>query len=150
MTQIRQLVSYPSISIGSVLIFFLAATTEMFNGFSWQTRTLEVRADRLPPDLDLSNPVNVLQMSKTHSSLGALVHPVPFIPPINGAFVQHFGQDSTVVSVSASPRPGSSFPIGSGSPLPASPNPGAIVNAHGGNGKNVFVGNVSSILLQSP
>jgi RNA recognition motif-containing protein len=37
----------------------LLATTEeagraidMFNGYSWQTRTLEVRPDRLPPDLE--------------------------------------------------------------------------------------------------
>jgi len=25
---------------------------EMFNGYSWQTRILEVRLDRLPPDFD--------------------------------------------------------------------------------------------------
>lgn len=25
---------------------------DMFNGYSWQTRTLEVRPDRLPPDLE--------------------------------------------------------------------------------------------------
>ncbi|KAJ3773554.1 hypothetical protein FB446DRAFT_641481 [Lentinula raphanica] len=29
---------------------------DMFNGYSWQTRILEVRPDRLPPDLDSLNP----------------------------------------------------------------------------------------------
>lgn len=28
----------------------------MFNGYSWQTRVLEVRPDRLPPDFDGLNP----------------------------------------------------------------------------------------------
>ncbi|KZV95857.1 RNA-binding domain-containing protein, partial [Exidia glandulosa HHB12029] len=29
-----------------------ARAVEMFNGYSWQSRTLEVRPDRLPPDFD--------------------------------------------------------------------------------------------------
>ncbi|KAJ3788478.1 hypothetical protein GGU10DRAFT_262743 [Lentinula aff. detonsa] len=29
---------------------------DMFNGYSWQTRILEVRPDRLPPDFDSLNP----------------------------------------------------------------------------------------------
>ena len=28
----------------------------MFHGYNWQTRTLEVRPDRIPPDFDGSNP----------------------------------------------------------------------------------------------
>ncbi|KAF8314959.1 hypothetical protein DL93DRAFT_2037341, partial [Clavulina sp. PMI_390] len=42
---------------------------DMFSGFSWQTRTLEVRSDRIPPDLDLSNPLNALQFSKAQNSV---------------------------------------------------------------------------------
>lgn len=30
---------------------------DMFNGYSWQTRILEVRPDRLPPDFDSPSPV---------------------------------------------------------------------------------------------
>ncbi|KAF8331279.1 uncharacterized protein EI90DRAFT_2846920, partial [Cantharellus anzutake] len=37
-----------------------AKAIEMYNGYSWHARTLEVRADRIPPDLDLSNPMNTL------------------------------------------------------------------------------------------
>lgn len=50
------LVSIQSLScplkISIILIHFLQ---EMFNGYNWQTRILEVRQDRLPPsDLDIS------------------------------------------------------------------------------------------------
>jgi hypothetical protein len=31
---------------------FLTADPDMFNGYVWQTRTLEVRPDRLPADID--------------------------------------------------------------------------------------------------
>ncbi|KIK68533.1 hypothetical protein GYMLUDRAFT_154317 [Collybiopsis luxurians FD-317 M1] len=46
---------------------------DMFNGYSWQTRILEVRPDRLPPDLDSLNP-NPGSFS-TISSPGAFVSP---------------------------------------------------------------------------
>lgn len=56
---------------------------DMFNGYSWQTRILEVRPDRLPPDFD--NPLGVAPsapgfgngVSNVPSSLGA----PPFGPP---------------------------------------------------------------------
>ena len=122
---------------------------EMFNGFSWQTRTLEVRADRLPPDLDLSNPMNVLQFPKNHTS-GPMMYPMTFIPPVNGSFVQ-----STPVSVSTSPRLGNGHPSLSGiSTSPPSNNPvnllstGLISNGTGP-GRNLFVGNVCIVCRRS-
>lgn len=48
----------------------------MFNGYSWQTRTLEVRLDRLSPDLDptLQAP-NPLAAAYTHSAINGMLAP---------------------------------------------------------------------------
>jgi hypothetical protein len=43
---------------------------EMFNGYTWQTRVLEVRPDRLPPDLDLN-------INNNHNNVSALGLPGP-------------------------------------------------------------------------
>lgn len=45
---------------------------DMFNGYSWQTRILEVRPDRLPPDFDNPTPVGgfTANVAKLPSSLG--------------------------------------------------------------------------------
>ncbi|TDL22740.1 RNA-binding domain-containing protein [Rickenella mellea] len=41
---------------------------DMFNGYSWQTRTLEVRLDRLPPELDYSTASNLNVVGMPSSS----------------------------------------------------------------------------------
>lgn len=57
---------------------------EMFNGYSWQSRTLEVRPDRLPPDFDAGTG---LSASISGSSTAAFnlgpspLHAMPYIPP---------------------------------------------------------------------
>ena len=38
---------------------------DMFNGYSWQTRILEVRPDRLPPDLDHSGLIQDLSLNSS-------------------------------------------------------------------------------------
>lgn len=114
---------------------------EMFNGFSWQTRTLEVRSDRIPPDLDLSNPLNALQFSKAQNSSG---HVYPFIPPINGAFV-NMDPITAQIHARAAAEAQQALGLPVASPIPPStipsvhlsPNPSAT-----GAGRMLFVGNV--------
>jgi hypothetical protein len=49
----------------------------MFNGYSWQTRILEVRPDRLPPDFDNPSPAGFTSgVPNLQNSLGA----TPFAP----------------------------------------------------------------------
>jgi hypothetical protein len=51
---------------------------DMFNGYSWQTRILEVRPDRLPPDLDKTLGSVAIPTAPTLSALPASVHgPAP-------------------------------------------------------------------------
>ncbi|KAG8885859.1 hypothetical protein FRB98_001572 [Tulasnella sp. 332] len=80
---------------GTVLLG-TAEDADMFNGYSWQTRILEVRADRMPPEYDIncpfppatannSNTSNVvLPMSNSgsqiHTPLGISPFP-PLVPP---------------------------------------------------------------------
>ncbi|KAF8483119.1 hypothetical protein JB92DRAFT_2763233, partial [Gautieria morchelliformis] len=42
-----------------------ARAVDMFNGYNWQTRTLEVRPDRLPPDFD--NPAAMMTINPAGS-----------------------------------------------------------------------------------
>lgn len=51
---------------------FLTADSDMFNGYVWQTRTLEVRPDRLPADLD-----QVLGIKPSVSSIHSYGAPSP-------------------------------------------------------------------------
>lgn len=44
---------------------------DMFNGYSWQTRVLEVRPDRLPPDFDINIPPGYTSGSASASGLVA-------------------------------------------------------------------------------
>lgn len=69
----------------------------MFNGYSWQTRVLEVRPDRLPPDFDNLNP-NSAPFS-TVPSPGIFASPQPSLLGVNEVdYTSLFGID----------RPGSS------------------------------------------
>lgn len=118
---------------------------EMFNGFSWQTRTLEVRSDHIPPDLDLSNPLNALQFSKAQNSTGQVY---PFIPPINGAFVNMDPATAQMhAKAAAEAQQALGLPVASPiapSTLPSvhlSPNLNAT-----GSGRMLFVGNVRSLI----
>lgn len=45
---------------------------DMFNGYSWQTRVLEVRPDRLPPDLD--NPLGPSSGQVFPTTVGSVPH----------------------------------------------------------------------------
>ncbi|KAF8888533.1 hypothetical protein BD779DRAFT_1439874 [Infundibulicybe gibba] len=47
---------------------------DMFNGYSWQTRILEVRPDRLPPDFD--NPLGGTNPTSVSGLLGSVPGPV--------------------------------------------------------------------------
>ncbi len=123
-----------------VLMVLFRLSKDMYNGYSWQMRILEVRADRIPPDMDLSNPMNTLAFPKSHSSN---MHPVPFIPPINGAFVQY--QDPALSMLQAKMTESQSNlglsapPMGSRSTPTSPPLPGVSA---GSQGRNLFVGNV--------
>ncbi|KAF8591365.1 RNA-binding domain-containing protein, partial [Ramaria rubella] len=60
-----------------------ARAVDMFNGYNWQTRTLEVRPDRLPPDFDNPNFMMTGNSgSLTTSSAGhpfpIPMHPIPY------------------------------------------------------------------------
>jgi hypothetical protein len=54
---------------------------DMFNGYSWQTRILEVRPDRLPPDLDLQ--ASMVPNSGLSSPMGAFG---PSLTPMQPSF----------------------------------------------------------------
>lgn len=57
---------------------------EMFNGYSWQSRTLEVRPDRLPPDFDagMSLSASISGSSAGSFTLGpSPLHAMPYVPP---------------------------------------------------------------------
>jgi len=68
---------------------FLTAELDMFNGYVWQTRTLEVRPDRLPTDIDqvLGIKPNVSGIhpygapSPLHS-MGYMASALPTAPPL--------------------------------------------------------------------
>lgn len=79
---------------------------DMFNGYSWQTRVLEVRADRLPPDFDsplgsvVNSPGHNLTIgsggiSKAPSPLGlsSTINPLLAIPTVGDDFESTYGQD---------------------------------------------------------
>lgn len=106
----------------------------MFNGFSWQTRTLEVRADRLPPDLDLSNPLNQVYPQSTY------VPPSQFgSPALSGSFTGTL--DPRLEISMRSPVPGGLTNMNAMSQsLQTSSAQG---NSTHPLGRNLFVGNVS-------
>ncbi|KAG9025234.1 hypothetical protein FRB95_010394, partial [Tulasnella sp. JGI-2019a] len=61
---------------------------DMFNGYSWQTRILEVRADRMPPEYDINCPFpannsnqNSTAMSAGNSQIHTPLGVSPFPPP---------------------------------------------------------------------
>ena len=64
----------------------------MFNGYSWQTRTLEVRADRIPPEFDFSNPVPPPFHHMPYSA--SLTIPGPYITQSNNPFLYHHSTSS--------------------------------------------------------
>lgn len=118
----------------------------MFHGFSWQTRTLEVRSDRIPPDLDLSNPLNALQFSKAQNSSG---HTYPFIPPINGAFVNMDPLTAQIhARAAAEAQQALGLPVAS--PIPPSTVPSVHLSPNlsaTGAGRMIFIGNVGVFAL---
>jgi len=93
---------------------------DMFNGYSWQTRILEVRPDRLPPDLD--NSTNMSTAPST--SIPAVSGLLPFASSLNP--LGGLGAEIDYSSLLGLDRPSSSAGTG---------------------GRNLFVGNVSSRTL---
>ncbi|THU87564.1 hypothetical protein K435DRAFT_596932, partial [Dendrothele bispora CBS 962.96] len=75
---------------------------DMFNGYSWQTRILEVRPDRLPPDLD--NPMSTAGPSTTIPTVGGLL---PSFASLGG-----LGPDIDYTSLLGLDRPSSSSGTG--------------------------------------
>jgi RNA recognition motif-containing protein len=92
---------------------------DMFNGYSWQTRILEVRPDRLPPDFDNPSPA------------GGYTFGVSNLPSLVGA--SPFGQNNPLLS---STTMGEDFDYNSFHVYD-----GLGPSAAGG--RNLFVGNVS-------
>jgi len=96
---------------------------DIFNGYSWQTRTLEVRPDRLPPDLD--------------NSLGSMAGPAVGLPTVA----------NPLTSVLQSSVHGPSPPLNLQKRADEL-DYGSIFGAHdmsvvsGGIGRGLFVGNV--------
>jgi RNA recognition motif-containing protein len=93
----------------------------MFNGYSWQTRILEVRPDRLPPDLD--NPTSVNGFASGISNVPSLLGASPFAPA---------GQNnsSPLAATLGEDVDYSSFYLYDG------------LGASGAGGRNLFVGNL--------
>ncbi|KAK7462982.1 hypothetical protein VKT23_007563 [Stygiomarasmius scandens] len=88
---------------------------DMFNGYSWQTRILEVRPDRLPPDLD--NSTNMSTAPST--SIPAVSGLLPFASSLNP--LGGLGAEIDYSSLLGLDRPSSSAGTG---------------------GRNLFVGNL--------
>jgi hypothetical protein len=114
----------------------------MFNGYSWQSRVLEVRLDRLPSDFDnFSNP-----------TLGYHI-PVPIsshAPVIAGLRPPH--SFPTTLPPTISPLPSTSFaPLRSA--LDESSSDHYMIFGHdrpataGGISRNLFVGNVGLLMV---
>lgn len=64
---------------------FLTSDPDMFNGYVWQTRTLEVRPDRLPTDIDqvlgIKPSVSGIHPSPLYS-MGYMASALPAAPPL--------------------------------------------------------------------
>lgn len=54
----------------------------MFNGYSWQSRTLEVRPDRLPPDFDAPMSLSASTSNGAFPLGPSPLHAMPYIPPL--------------------------------------------------------------------
>lgn len=98
---------------------------DLFNGFNWQTRTLEVRPDRLPPEYEPQaghNAPHGQQMPFQHQQHQGM-HPMrqpmythfPNGPPFNGQF---HPQQQSFFRPSPGPQLGSPMPGGSTSGQP--------------------------------
>jgi len=98
---------------------------DMFNGYSWQTRVLEVRPDRMGSDVDQQSHYEQLnQTNNMRSSNSVLGVPSLFV----GGGITGASSDLDYAGLlGLDGRPTSS----SGS-------------SHGGSGRNLFVGNVSA------
>lgn len=125
----------------------------MYNGYTWQSRVLEVRPDRLPPDLDLSLPFQAQAQSIVLASTSSTApHTLPqpsyttFIPEQPFLGVNESGSNSlvdrpkTADSSTSPPPPALIHPSSSSYYSGLS---GSGVAAFGSTqGKNLFVGNV--------
>jgi len=118
---------------------------DMFNGYSWQSRVLEVRLDRLPNDFDnFSNPTLGYHISVPISS---------HAPVIAGLRPPH--SFSTTLPPSISPLSSSSFApqIPVRSALDESNPDHSMIYGHdrpataGGISRNLFVGNVGLLMV---
>lgn len=145
---------------------------DMFNGFVWQTRTLEVRLDRIPPELDLiggaaSNPVNAVSAVGATGMGGKPGQGHAHVPPFHlgglnssvGAGGFHIpSPSSTLPYFAAQQQQYSHFPTANVGPpnlestdLPAFHGVGldrprsTSNNVGNGMGKTLYVGNVSVV-----
>jgi RNA recognition motif-containing protein len=74
---------------------------DMFNGYNWQTRILEVRPDRLPADVELS--LGVVPTSL--AAVSAVPSPIGQYGPIPGMFLDERSTSSSrLVSAAATNR----------------------------------------------
>jgi len=117
---------------------------DMFNGYSWQTRILEVRLDRVPPDLDLLNP----QVTNT-SGYQSPTPSVPFrSPPSALPFPQvHHSVTPALVSNPSSYLVAPQVSLGLDEAYDhSSPFGHDLSTSVGTVSRNLFVGNVSLLL----
>ena len=117
----------------------------MFNGYSWQSRVLEVRLDRLPSDFDnFSNPTSgyhIPSLINSHAPVIAGLRPPysfpttlqPSISPLSStSFAPHIPLRSALDE----PNPDHSMIFGHDRPATA-----------GGISRNLFVGNVGLLMV---
>ena len=104
----------------------------MFHGYNWQTRTLEVRPDRIPPDFDGQNPT--------------IIPPGGFQSPGNSA-LPLVARDRTLDCVTGPLFPG--LPPQSLPTVPTNPEDFLALSrpSTATASRNLFVGNVSALSL---
>ncbi|KAJ1311848.1 hypothetical protein OPQ81_010309 [Rhizoctonia solani] len=113
--------------------------TDMYNGYVWQNRTLEVRPDRLPPELDMGlnhgNPAAAMSSVSITNPMAPLAVPQPghALDPLSRPMSAALGQDAP----SHSP--------GFFAPSPFGPNPSNWSNTGfhvAASNRQLFIGNL--------
>jgi hypothetical protein len=160
--------SFGGLSAHLNLIYFIFYDEEMYNGYTWQSRVLEVRPDRLPPDLDLSLPFQsqpqplTFLIPQSHTPIPFILShsQIPTTAASTSFFTDHqrqysdFGGSNT--SANARPQTAESTSSAAIPPPPSlthhSSSSTSRISASGelGStpGKNLFVGNVRHRLLK--
>ncbi|CAE6442604.1 unnamed protein product [Rhizoctonia solani] len=113
--------------------------TDMYNGYVWQNRTLEVRPDRLPPELDMG--LNHASSTAAVPSVSITNPMVPLAVPQPGHALDPLSRPMSAALGPDAPTPSPGF----FAPSPFGPNPSNWSNAGyqaAASNRQLFIGNL--------